>query len=614
MGRRAYIVFLLVTSIASLSIACEARARITLQPHQERPLQYLLDKPNIKGLLIYHGIGTGKTFLSLAVSERLASKKVYLVMPRFLKSSWKAAMAEYQIKAAGRYQMLSFEEAISPQAPKSYRGAIVIVDEAHKLVARLRSSRANSRRKYAKLYFALQEAQRILALTGTPLVSNPTDIAYLHNLVAAKSLLPYDEQRFRIEYTKVIQHQSLLRGYLTESKFVDLLTPVFALGISGLLLPVNWVVVGFLSGSAVLPLIRSSRPASTKSFRMLDRDKFKAITEKYVSFYEASEKEQSNYPTATVKYSRVPYSTPQANLFFDFADQSLNPKLLHHFVPGDNYSPKQLELNSSEIQAELARKPDNGREIGNLYLEGVESPKFQKVLAEIKKSWGSIAVYSNYYESGILAFAAFLDRHGHKGSYRILRPDTSMAEQSQTLKRFNSGTLKILLLHPEITEGISLRGTDQLHILEPVTNVSLQDQIVGRTVRFKSHAHLPAKRRKVNVFVWVAELRYRSGLLTLNMSRDSRIRRSHYLRKYPEVNDNTWSGGIQNIDKNYHRKDKSPDEVTLGNMKFLSKNIADFKQVASKHSIEKVLSRDKPKTAKPKTKAPQKPAKAKATK
>ena len=51
-------------------------------------------------------------------------------------------------------------------------------------------------------------------------------------------------------------------------------------------------------------------------------------------------------------------------------------------------------------------------------------------------------------------------------------------------------------------EGVTLKGTAQLHVLEPVFNNQILKQIIGRVVRYKSHSHLNKESRHVNIYIW----------------------------------------------------------------------------------------------------------------
>ena len=49
------------------------------------------------------------------------------------------------------------------------------------------------------------------------------------------------------------------------------------------------------------------------------------------------------------------------------------------------------------------------------------------------------------------------------------------------------------------SEGLDLKGTRQIQLLDPHFNEEKMRQIIGRGVRYKSHAHLPENERNVEV-------------------------------------------------------------------------------------------------------------------
>ena len=59
---------------------------------------------------------------------------------------------------------------------------------------------------------------------------------------------------------------------------------------------------------------------------------------------------------------------------------------------------------------------------------------------------------------------------------------------------------KVFLLSPSGSEGISLKNTRQVHLLEPYWNEVRIQQIIGRAIRQCSHKDLPQKDRVVRVF------------------------------------------------------------------------------------------------------------------
>jgi superfamily II DNA or RNA helicase len=71
-------------------------------------------------------------------------------------------------------------------------------------------------------------------------------------------------------------------------------------------------------------------------------------------------------------------------------------------------------------------------------------------------------------------------------------------------KNRNGTFIKIIVGSPVISEGITLKNTRQVHILEPCWNKSRINQIIGRAVRFRSHEALEPEFRNVSIFKYIA--------------------------------------------------------------------------------------------------------------
>ena len=68
-----------------------------LYPYQKLVRDYLLIETPYRGLLLYHGLGSGKTCSSIAVAESLMStKKVYILTPGSLEENYRG-----QIRTCG---------------------------------------------------------------------------------------------------------------------------------------------------------------------------------------------------------------------------------------------------------------------------------------------------------------------------------------------------------------------------------------------------------------------------------------------------------------------------------------------------------------------------------
>jgi superfamily II DNA or RNA helicase len=143
------------------------------------------------------------------------------------------------------------------------------------------------------------------------------------------------------------------------------------------------------------------------------------------------------------------------------------------------------------------------------------SAKLYKLLENINNSPGNVFVYSNYVNQGgtslikeLLLANGYHEYHGRANNNKsfILYDDTTNPETREHLRKiFNSPDnkngehIKIIIGSPVISEGITLKNVNQVHILEPSWNMSRINQIIGRAVRHHSHDNLP-ERKYVEIY------------------------------------------------------------------------------------------------------------------
>ncbi len=576
--------------ISSFSVVA-LKNKITLLDHQRYVVDFLVKNPKIRGLLIDHSLGSGKTFLALAFCETEPKTPVVIVLPSFLKANWEIQMEKFGVSNSSRYLMVSLEEAPDFLAKMDLTKSIVIIDEIHQLVAKIRQFGAGGDLKFAQLYLKLREGKRILGLTGTPIFTKSSDIAYILNMVSASDLLALSDHEFRQNYTKVMGARSWLRGYFLESKWTDMLAPPILIGLVSLLtLPASTTAALLIASVTAVPIARRSMPLEGDRLREFDAEKISKDSRQFVSYYETNMIEDSNFPRREFYARETTYNEGQVRLFFRFANNSLNASELQEVYSGQlpHVSADAINVVNSNIQWRLSTISGAGRQIGNLAVDGQPSAKLIEVVSVIDKSQGPVVIYSNYYETGILAFASHLEKTKYKGQYQIFTPNMEVKQQVKMLNDYNKGKIKILMLHPDITEGVSLNGTDQLHLLEPILTNAMEEQIIGRVIRFKSHISLPKERQRVQIYSWAAGLYYSPFYMPFPY-RDDILHREHMLEYFPEVNENRLSRGIVEVDKNYTRKDTSPDDLVLENRNIIQREMEAMKKVFREHSIEKSI-------------------------
>ena len=156
-----------------------------------------------------------------------------------------------------------------------------------------------------------------------------------------------------------------------------------------------------------------------------------------------------------------------------------------------------------------------------------ESPKFDKIISNLKESAGPAVVYSQFVgEGGLESLKTFLEKE--RITYSEVTGKVSHDIQKENIKRFNAmenvhgEKIKVLLISKSGAEGISLKRVRQIHIMEPYWDWSRHDQVEARAVRLKSHIDLPEDQRNVQTFIYLA---VKNELIYSEMN--PRIKRKH---------------------------------------------------------------------------------------
>ena len=94
-------------------------------------------------------------------------------------------------------------------------------------------------------------------------------------------------------------------------------------------------------------------------------------------------------------------------------------------------------------------------------------------------------------------------RNIYNGDWDLV-PDTISSELQKISKNNNMGEIiKILMITSSGSEGINLRNTRYVHIMEPYWHPVRLEQVIGRARRICSHKNLPEALQTVEVFVYI---------------------------------------------------------------------------------------------------------------
>jgi hypothetical protein len=94
-------------------------------------------------------------------------------------------------------------------------------------------------------------------------------------------------------------------------------------------------------------------------------------------------------------------------------------------------------------------------------------------------------------------------RNVYNGDWNLV-PDTISSELEKISKNNNIGEIiKVLMITSSGSEGINLRNTRYVHIMEPYWHPVRLEQVIGRARRICSHKNLPENLQTVEVFVYI---------------------------------------------------------------------------------------------------------------
>ena len=97
-------------------------------------------------------------------------------------------------------------------------------------------------------------------------------------------------------------------------------------------------------------------------------------------------------------------------------------------------------------------------------------------------------------------------RNIYNSAWEFVPPSIVTVLKEQSQNNFFGEIIKVLMITSSGAEGINLRNTRFVHIMEPYWNMVRIDQVVGRARRICSHEDLPKDMRTVQVFIYISRV------------------------------------------------------------------------------------------------------------
>lgn len=409
-------------------------------------------------LLLFHGIGSGKTCTSILVLRALLDKnvkRIFVATPATLQSNYENEMKSKcgnfktipkKVEVMSHQKFISYINA----KPKVLNDSMVIIDEIQNIVS---STGGSYRVLLNNLVCKHPKNNKVVLLSGSPIFDKPYEIAMTLNLLDLPEPIEGPLKKFNKEYIdgstikNAVKFSSLINGYVSAFKGIG-------------------------------PNAYAKK-----------KNKVLKLTMDPI--------QDAAYSNSTIQGRNAP--------FYLDSRQSINC-----IYPGGKYGNKaRKRISDKQLQAAFSK---NLKKL---------SIKFWTCIQHLLSTTcvGPVFAYSNFVSSGgIQDFAVALKAHGFqpfqakanvKGPTFAIFKTNAKAENDVLLKTFNSpgnkdgSIIKVIIGSPSMKEGVSLKNTREVHIFEPYWNMNRTNQIIGRAIRFCSHVDLVPKQRDVTVYNYI---------------------------------------------------------------------------------------------------------------
>lgn len=171
----------------------------------------------------------------------------------------------------------------------------------------------------------------------------------------------------------------------------------------------------------------------------------------------------------------------------------------------------KLYIEVEEDNSDLFKNVYNAKDL-TIFLNGIRravnsidgkmtTPKIEWTIKHIKqqiKKGNKVLVYSTWLKSGCELVQNRLSDH----NIDWVEVNGKMSKRQRTIavNKYNRDETLVLFVSSAGAEGLDLKGTRSIVILEPHWNYEKIKQIVGRGVRFRSHEFLPPNKRHVDIY------------------------------------------------------------------------------------------------------------------
>lgn len=532
---------------------------------------YLSTNSPYRDILLYHGLGSGKTISAINIFNVLYNYSNNYTLFLMIKASlhdepWLKSLKKWLIEEK-QVNNINFVHYDAPNASDVFKKSLLssnvgkekifIIDEVHNFIKNVYSNISKKVGKKAlEIYngIILEKKKNknvyVVCLSGTPMIDKPFEMALLFNLLRL-NIFPNSEEEFNNIFLSG-KNINLSRKNLFQRRIMGLVS----------------YYAGNMPGYFATKKIFEVR-VKMSEYQKYVYDHYDKIEKKKDSNRFSKNKSSSMYRSYTRQVCNFAFpkisdiidglNRPRPKQFkidesqlsllnkgknkIDKIDKNIKQYLLatqkyideldNFFINLHNQDIKNKHTIFNDLDIYVSKYKSNFDDFltfqdHSLLFKNMlnSSHKMTRIIFTIYNSPGPAMVYSNYVlMEGLEVFKIYLKNFNYsfyndnlKTQFKYIeftgkstiKSDSKIPDRKTMLSYFNAKTnrygeeIKLILISPAGSEGITLHNVRQVHIMEPYWHDIRTEQIIGRAIRVCSHRDIPINERHVDVYKYIS--------------------------------------------------------------------------------------------------------------
>lgn len=452
---------------------CIKNSKVKLRDYQKNFVNYIRN-PNHRGAIAAFGVGSGKTLTAVTSIECVLNNnkdwEAIIVTPTSLQENFKKSMVQYGLKKTDKrykfYTPVTFVNIY--EYPEIY---------AKKLEKKVKRTEKQEQEHFLKI----KEHKELLKI-----------------LNSGKVILVIDEAH----NFKTNLHPEINFGQDPDNTRAEVMIECAKKAGKVLLLTATPMYNGLIDVVNLMAMIKGEKELTEGEFNDLIQYDKKSIQDdksikKFKHNLENNEEAKEYFECVFAFKDRDPLDKDFPEVEIHNVSIVMEPELYIKYLEEEMRSMKGLKKKSSEDDM-VSQAFYNNLRAASVKFEPYQKvnwvvSKIKSLLSEGKKT----LVYSSYLDYGIDKIKIALG--SNYPSYTITG-STPKAKRQALVDNFNNDEVDLLFITKAGGEGIDLKKVRGIIIFERNWNKGIEEQVIGRGVRYMSHASLPEKDRKVDIY------------------------------------------------------------------------------------------------------------------